>query len=260
MAEFFLLGPQVIDIANMRRHFERHPGDGHAVTLQALETLRELDSFLSPHWSRSNPVDVLADADAERFVRAVEAVSKDPGSDGLLAIIAPQGLADPTQAARHMAKLAHSTGKPILASWMGGDGVAEGTEILNTAGIPTFSYPDTAARAFTYMWRYTYNLRGLYETPALLEGPEPAVEAKKKVSEFVQQARSSGRTMLNEFEAKQLLASYGIPVVVGLGNAPKMKVAPRHRCRNSLYRHTQTSFQHNCPQDRCRRSSSKLAE
>ncbi len=183
------------------------------LTVLSPETLRELDSFLSPHWSRSNPVDVLADADAEHFVKAVDAVSKDPGSDGLLAIIAPQGLADPTQAARHMARLAHSTGKPVLASWMGGDGVAEGTEILNTAGIPTFSYPDTAARAFTYMWRYTYNLRGLYETPALLEGPEPALEAKRKVSEFVQQARNSGRTMLNEFEAKQLLASYGLPVV-----------------------------------------------
>lgn len=186
---------------------------GGELTVLSPETLRQLDSFLSLHWSRSNPVDVLADADAERFAKAVDVVSKDAGSDGLLAIIAPQGLADPTQAAQHMTKLAHSSGKPLIASWMGGDGVAEGTAILNTAGIPTFSYPDTAARAFTYMWRYTYNLRGLYETPALLEGPEPAVEARKKVSEFVQQARRNGRTMLNEFEAKQLLASYGIPVV-----------------------------------------------
>ena len=186
---------------------------GGELTVLSPETLRELDSFLSPHWSRSNPVDVLADADAERYARAVDVVSKDAGSDGLLAIIAPQGLADPTQAAKQMMKLAHSSGKPLIASWMGGDGVAEGTAILNTAGIPTFTYPDTAARAFTYMWRYTYNLRGLYETPALVEGPEPVLEAKKKVSEFVQQARRDGRTMLNEFEAKQLLASYGIPVV-----------------------------------------------
>jgi acetyltransferase len=96
---------------------------------------------------------------------------------------------------------------------MGGDGVAEGTAILNTAGIPTFSYPDTAARAFTYMWRYTYNLRGLYETPALVEGSEPGADARSKVAGFVQQVRNSGRTMLNEFEAKQLLAHYGIPVV-----------------------------------------------
>jgi acetyltransferase len=96
---------------------------------------------------------------------------------------------------------------------MGGDGVAVGTAILNAAGIPTFSFPDTAARAFTYMWRYTYNLRGLYETPALVEGSEAAPGARTKVSEFVRQIRDSGRTMLNEFEAKQLLSYYGIPVV-----------------------------------------------
>ena len=146
-------------------------------------------------------------------MKAVDIVSRDPASDGLLAIIAPQGLADPTAAAKEMVKHAHTSGKPLLASWMGGGGVAEGTTILNTAGIPTFSYPDTAARAFTYMWRYTYNLRGLYETPAMIEGPEPAVEARKKVTEFIQQMRSAGRTLLNEFEAKQVLASYGIPVV-----------------------------------------------
>ena len=175
-------------------------------------TLEELDRFLSPHWSHSNPVDVLADADSERYVKAIDIVANDPAGDGLLAILAPQGLADPTATATAMAKYALTTGKPLLASWMGGDGVAEGTAILNTAGIPTFSYPDTAARAFTYMWRYTYNLRGLYETPAMMEGPEPAVEARKKVSQFVQQVRSSGRTMLNGHEAKQVLAAFEIPV------------------------------------------------
>ena len=176
------------------------------------ESLNELDQFLSPHWSHSNPIDVLADADAEKFVRAVEVATKDPQSDGLLAIIAPQGLADPTQVAERMGAHAHDSGKPLLASWMGGAGVAEGTTILNTSGIPTFSYPDTAARAFTYMWRYTNNLRGLYETPALVEAAS-AADGRVKVTDFVQRVRSSGRTMLNEFEAKHLLSLYGIPVV-----------------------------------------------
>jgi acetyltransferase len=185
---------------------------GGELTVLSSKSLQELDALLSPHWSHSNPVDVLADADAERFVKAVEIASKDPASDGLLAIIAPQGLANPTQVAERMKTLAHSTGKPLLASWMGGDGVGEGTAILNAAGIPTFSYPDTAARAFTYMWRYTYNLRGLYETPALVEASE-AAGARGKVIELVQRVRGSGRTMLNEFEAKQLLAFYGIPGV-----------------------------------------------
>src|SRR4029077_15240362 len=127
---------------------------GGELTTLSVESVKELSTFLSPHWSHGNPVDVLADADAERFVKAVNIVSRDSSSDGLLAIIAPQGLADPTQVAERLKPLAHSTGRPVLASFMGGDGVAEGTAILNTAGIPTFSFPDTAARAFTYMWRY----------------------------------------------------------------------------------------------------------
>jgi len=186
---------------------------GGELSVLSAETLRELDRGLSAHWSRNNPVDVLADADAEHFVRAVDVASKDPGGDGLLAVIAPQGLADPTEVAERMKPYARGSGKPLLASWMGGDGVAAGTATLNAAGIPTFSYPDTAARAFTYMWRYTDNLRGLYETPALVEGPEAAAEERKKVNEFVQGVRADGRTMLNEFEAKQLLSHYGIPVV-----------------------------------------------
>ena len=184
---------------------------GGELTLLTPETIHELSSILSVYWSHGNPVDVLADADADRFAKAVEIVSKDPHSDGLLAIIAPQGVADPTKAAEALIKLPPST-KPVLASWMGGAGAVEATKILNAAGIPTFSYPDTAARAFTYMWRYTYNLRGLYETPSLIEGSEPASEARKHVGDTVRQVRSSGRTMLNEFEAKQLLAQYGIPV------------------------------------------------
>ncbi|MFZ0808208.1 MAG: acetate--CoA ligase family protein, partial [Candidatus Sulfotelmatobacter sp.] len=186
---------------------------GGELTTLSPESVQQLDSFLSAHWSHGNPVDVLADADADRFVKAVDIASKDASSDGLLAVIAPQGLADPTMTAEKMKAHGQGSGKPVLASWMGGEGVAEGTAILNGAGIPTFSYPDTAARAFTYMWRYTYNLRGLYETPALVEGPAMAADARTKVNDFVSSARASGRTLLNEFEAKQILTDYGIPVV-----------------------------------------------
>ena len=60
--------------------------------------------------------------------------------------------------------------------------MAAGTDILNRAGIPTFQFPDTAARVFCYMWRYTYALRGLYETPVLrgedAEGPDRAQVAR----------------------------------------------------------------------------------
>lgn len=186
---------------------------GGELTVMSPETIHALDGFLSPNWSRGNPVDVLADADAERYIKAIDIVAKDPSSDGLLAIIAPQGLADPTQVAQQMSQYAHSTNKPVIASWMGGEGVAAGTASLNAAGIPTFSYPDTAARAFTYMWRYTYNLRGLYETPALLEGPDFSDEALRRAEDIIRGIHRSGRTLLNEYESKQVLAAYGMPTV-----------------------------------------------
>jgi acetyltransferase len=175
------------------------------------EILQRLNEFLPAHWSHNNPIDVLADTDSERYARALEIASQDPNSDGLLAILVPKAMADPLQVAEHMKPYAKS-GKPVLASWMGGNSVAAGEAVLNSAGIPTFPYPDTAARAFTYMWRYTYNLRGLYETPTLAE-PSEENAARNQVEQFIQNARSHGRVLLNELESKQLLSLYGIPTV-----------------------------------------------
>ncbi len=186
---------------------------GGEIAPLAEDTLQALNSFLSPNWSRNNPIDVLGDSDAERYAKAVEVASHDPNGDGLLVILAPQGLADSTDMARRLKNYAHSTGKPVLASWMGGVSTAEGTAILNTAGIPTFLFPDTAARAFTYMWRYTYNLRALYETPSLTEGPDIGESSRSSVQQIIDDARSKGRTLLTEFESKQLLSMYGISVV-----------------------------------------------
>src|SRR5262249_48179073 len=105
------------------------------------------------------------------------------------------------------------SGKPILASWMGGTSIADGESILNNADVPTFPYPDTAARAFTYMWRYSANLRSLYETPSLAEGPELSEAARAGVREIIHNTSKQGRLLLNEFESKAVLSHYRIPTV-----------------------------------------------
>src|SRR5208337_4843648 len=176
------------------------------------ESLQRLNEFLPAHWSHGNPIDVLADTDSERYTRALEIASQDPNSDGLLVILVPQAMADPVQVAEHMKAYAKGS-KPVLASWMGGNSIAAGEAILNAAGIPTFPYPDTAARAFTYMWRYSCNLSGLYETPALTDQSEVGSAARNQVQQIIQNAQKNGRVLLNEVESKQLLSLYGIPVV-----------------------------------------------
>jgi acetyltransferase len=138
-------------------------------------------------------------------------VAKDPNNDGLLVIMAPTGLTHPAAIASRLQPFAKLHGKPILASWMGGTEASEGESILNAAGIPTFPFPDTAARAFMYMWKYSYNLRGLYETPSQADAEHG--QGRAVASALLQSVRQSGRLILTETESKQLLAAYGIPVV-----------------------------------------------
>jgi acetyltransferase len=177
----------------------------------APETVQALNEILPPHWSRNNPIDILGDAGPERYAKALEIAFKDPNSDGLLVVLTPQAMTDATRTAELLKPYANFRNKPVLASWMGGSEVEAGVRILNAANIPTFPYPDTAARLFEYMYRYSYNLRGLYETPSLMKEDDAADLAT--VKKILEAAREKGRTLLTEHESKQILAAYGIPTV-----------------------------------------------
>ena len=181
--------------------------NGGQLAAPSEESLWSLDQFLPRHWSHNNPIDILGDADAERYAKALEIASKDPNSDGLLVILAPQGMTDPSEIAERLQPYAQASGKPLLASWMGGVSVASGEKVLNTAGIPTFLYADTAARAFTYMWRYSHNLHGLYETPTLVESLEPE-GASRRIPTVETRAAN------NEDEAVKHSSEIGYPVVL----------------------------------------------
>ena len=172
-------------------------------------TIAELNTFLPPHWSHGNPVDLLGDAVPEVFQKATDLVVGDRNVDVVLVILTPQAMTDPTKTAELIAASSSRTYKPILAVWMGGDTVEPGREILNRAGIATYDSPDRAVRAFTYLVSYKRTREMLYETPHHIQ-LEPQVDSRL-ARELLQDFQQEGRETLAEIESKALLSAYGIP-------------------------------------------------
>jgi acetyltransferase len=186
-------------------------GVGELAQLSA-KSEKALSTFLPPHWSRANPIDILGDADPERYSRALDIALSDANSDGLLVILAPHGMTDPVRVDERV-KAHAGHGKPLLACWMGGRSVGKGMEILKASGIPVFSYFDAAVRAFQSMWSYSERLRALYETPYPADDPASANHRRKAVKGIIGRAASSSRTLLTEIESKRVLQLCEIPTV-----------------------------------------------
>ncbi len=187
-------------------------GDGELAEITP-QTIEKLNTFLPSAWSHSNPIDVLGDAGPDKYAKALEVAAQDENSDGLMVILTPQAMTDPTETANLLKAYAHIEGKPVLASWMGGEVVAEGEAILNKANIPTLPYPDTAAQLFNYMWKYSLNLNAIYETPVMPIASTKQADSQAKVKAMIEAVRSTGRTILTETESKQVLAAYDIPTI-----------------------------------------------
>ncbi|VVM04304.1 Acetyltransferase Pat [Methylacidimicrobium cyclopophantes] len=177
------------------------------------ETLEELDRILPPSWSRNNPVDIIGDADADRYRKAAEVLKKEPQSDGMLVLLCPQAMTEPTRTAELLCEAVKDYGKPVLAAWMGGEAVEGGTALFHQARIPCFSYPEAPARAFALIWQHRRNLELLYETPRLLVDPETLGTAAARCEEILRRAEREERVLLDEWESKEILRAFGIPVV-----------------------------------------------
>lgn len=175
------------------------------------ETIKELDKVLPEAWSHGNPVDILGDADPKRYRKALEICINDDNVDAVLVILTPQAMTHPSDVAKELIKVKNEKRKTILATWMGGDDVMEGRRILEKGSIPVYRSPEDAVRCFSYIYRYSRNLKMLYETPATIPHAfEPDIEANKKI---IKQAMEAGRGALTEAEAKEVLKNYGIPVL-----------------------------------------------
>lgn len=186
---------------------------GGKLTSISPQTMQSLNGLLPPHWSKNNPIDVLGDATPEIYAKTLALAADDPKADGLLVILTPQDMTDPTQTAEALKPYANALKKPVLASWMGGPLVQAGRDILQQAGIPCFEHPDDACKAFNYLWQYRANLNALYETAEYSDSIEKCNAGHEQAEQIISEVHKTGRTLLNEYESKKLLEAYGIPTV-----------------------------------------------
>jgi acetyltransferase len=183
---------------------------GRLATL-APATIAALDKVLPPTWSRSNPVDIIGDADAGRYRAALDALADDPGIGAVLALNAPTALASAEAAARAVAESAAALRKPLLASWTGGANAALGRRVFAAAGIPAYDEPAQAASAFMHLVEYKRGQVALMETPPAM--PEESPPDRDAAERVIAGALAEGRSILSEPEAKRVLAAFRIPAV-----------------------------------------------
>lgn len=174
------------------------------------ETIRSLDAQLPAAWSRCNPVDVIGDATPDRYAAAMKTVIRDRNVDAVLVLLAPQATTDPSGAADAVIAAARMTTKPVLASWMGCNRVAEGNNRLTQAGVPNYATPEKCVRVFMQLVRYGSNREMLCETPLDVPLAFPVDQTERRKC-FVD-ASPPERSVLTEYESKLVLKSYGFQV------------------------------------------------
>ena len=174
------------------------------------ETQAKLHQIFPAEASVRNPVDMIASANAESYRVALGTILDDPNVDAAIAaFVPPLGVqqVDVAAAIVEACKARNPADKPVLAVLMGRHGFPEGRAELNEAGIPAYTFPESAARALSAMVRY----RQWLETPSE-EAPRFDVD-EKRAARILAGAAADGRDRLKEHEALGLLESYGIPVV-----------------------------------------------
>jgi acetyltransferase len=171
-----------------------------------------LDAVLPSSWSQANPIDIIGDASGARYADALDALLDNPDQDAILVMNCPTGLVAPDEAAAAViGSLSKTDGPPMITCWLGEATARIGREQFARAGMASYETPDDAVRAFMHLVDYRRNQDLLMETPPA--GALIGAEARKSARALVERVLGEGRTLLSEAESKQLLASYGIPVV-----------------------------------------------
>ena len=190
-------------------------------------TQAKLDRVLPRTWSRGNPVDIVGDADPQRYKAALEVLLEDRDIDAVLVINCPTAMQSPTECARVVVDTVHAAaphlmGRNVLTNWLGERSVGPARQLFAEAHIATYDTPDRAIRGFMHRVDYRRNQQLLLETPP--SRPESFAPDSAAAERTLESALSAGREWLEPDEVAAVLVAYGIPLV-GTYTAPDAAAA-----------------------------------
>lgn len=188
-------------------------------------SIEALNAVLPPHWSHANPVDILGDATSERYQKALQICLDDDNIDGILVILTPQAMTNPTQVAHSIIEGAKASNKPVLATWTGGARVQEGRNLFANSNVAHFNTPEVAVDAFSFLANYSQNQILLKQIPSpTADLASPDVEGARLIIERI---LAEGRQVLTAQEAKAVLAAFHIRVTqtIKVANAKEAMIA-----------------------------------
>ncbi len=180
--------------------------EGNGLTFAKLsdETIRQLAAVLPAAANVNNPVDVLGDALAERYQKALDIVAADDSVSAVLVLLTPQAMTEVVATAEVVVKQSQKKlGKPLFACFLGAEKVRPGVEILQQGQIPQYDSPESAVAAIKAMcdyhrWRHR---------------PKRVVKLypvnRRKVENIVERHLRLGMREIGEVESKEIIEAYG---------------------------------------------------
>lgn len=167
-------------------------------------TVSTLTTVLPQAANTHNPVDILGDADGERYANTLAVLAKDSGTDALMVLLTPQTMTEPTITAEAIIRAKELSHKPVVASFMGRETVDEAVHLLESAGVSTTSFPELAARG----------LRAMHQIATWSQLPStplpPQAVGTMAARQIIEQAKRSGASHLSEDQALRVFECYGI--------------------------------------------------
>ncbi|BBO78452.1 acyl-CoA synthetase [Desulfosarcina widdelii] len=171
------------------------------------ETVEVLKSHLPQTANFNNPVDVIGDAAQDRYENALWAVIRDEGVDGALVILTPQSMTNAIGTAEAIVRIAQRSHKPILCCFMGIIDVSAGVKYLQEHGVPVYRFPESAAKTFGALYRYSRWLNRQHLAPFTVK------HDKEKAKAIIAEAVEKGQTYIGEIGGTELLKCYGFNVL-----------------------------------------------